>query len=455
MVALLYTGAMLVLFCLARHIIGSIDHFRLPETSPGILGGGTLRRKNFAVPVDVSAAIFAVIWIVGLLLIVWRLPKKASHGDGLHEARRFEGEKIQKSIRRRYGSQFALSLGIHTAVLLLIAALFFFIKNSRVWYADEPLYPILFLGKLSFPWAMAFLWLGGAAVLLFRAWRQNAADISGLLGSIEQMLADADTIDVPENLREVRPVLTEIQNENRRNKQSAREAAQRKSELIVYLAHDLKTPLTSVIGYLNLLNEVPDMPREQRAKYTHIALDKALRLESLTAQFFEISRFNLHDPVLEASRFDLRYLLTQMADEFYPLLNPQGKTIRIDAPDEIWLTGDAEKLARVFNNLLRNAVSYSGAGSEIAVRAWRDGDNTSVQVANPGKTVPAHKLESIFEQFYRLDEARASDTGGSGLGLAIAKEIVLKHGGAITAQSENGLTAFTVVLPSAPANSPS
>jgi two-component system sensor histidine kinase VanS len=451
---------MLALFCLACFIAG-VYRFRLPAAPggnlapAGTLGGGALRRTDFAAPVDVLPVVFGVIWVTGLILIAWRLLKKALNGSDLQEeGRRFEREKIQKSIRWRYGSRFALYLGIYTAVLLLIVALFFFIKGSRVWRTDEPLYPILFLGNVSFPWIMAVAWLGGAAALLFRAWRQNAADISGLLTGIGQMLTDADTIDVPDNLREVQPVLTEIQNENRRNKQSAREAQQRKSELIVYLAHDLKTPLTSVIGYLNLLCEIPDMPPEQRARYTRVALDKASRLESLIAQFFEISRFDLHDMVLETARFDLRYLLTQMTDEFYPLLTPQGKTIRVEAPDEIWLTGDAEKLARVFNNLLRNAISYSGASGEIAVKAWQDGSNTTVQIANTGKTIPAHKLESIFEQFFRLDEARASDTGGAGLGLAIAKEIVQKHGGAVTAQSENGATVFTVILPSVPVNSP-
>jgi signal transduction histidine kinase len=364
-------------------------------------------------------------------------------------------EDIREAIRRRYQSRFLLLLGVYSAALLLMALLFIFIKNSRVWYIEDPLYPIFDLGKALFPWALAVAWLGGASILLFRVWRQNSSDITGLLGSIEQMLADSDSIDVPENLREIRSVLTEIQNESRKNKQSAKEAEQRKNELIVYLAHDLKTPLTSIIGYLNLLGEVTDMPREQRARYTRVALDKATRLETLITQFFEISRFNLREMVLETARFDLRYLFAQMVDEFYPLLTTQGKSVCVQAPDELWLIGDAEKLARVFNNLLRNAISYSEMDSEIVIVARRGEDGVSIQIINHGKTIPSHKLDNIFEQFFRLDEARATESGGSGLGLAIAKEIVLKHGGAITAQSENGLTTFTVTLPSCPANTSS
>jgi two-component system sensor histidine kinase VanS len=356
--------------------------------------------------------------------------------------------EIQQTIQRRYLTRFFVELGFYTAIILFVVALVLFIKYSNIWYRDDPFYLLLRTGDTLFPWVMATLWLGGAVVLLLRAWRRNAADIVGLVASIEQMQNDEDAIAVPENLIEVQSMLTEIQSESRRSRRAAAEARQRKSELIVYLAHDLKTPLTSVIGYLNLLSEAPDMPPQQRENYTRIALDKAERLDVLIAQFFEISRFNLNEMVLEVERFDLRYLLTQMADEFYPVLNEQRKTIAVHVPDELWLAGDAGKLARVFNNLLRNAVSYSNADSAIIVAARQDAKRVTVSVTNRGKTIPAHRLNNIFEQFYRLDEARASESGGSGLGLAIAKEIVTRHGGDITVLSENGTTTFTVTLPS-------
>lgn len=221
----------------------------------------------------------------------------------------------------------------------------------------------------------------------------------------------------------------------------------RKNDLIAYLAHDLKTPLTSVIGYISLLKEAPDMPVEQRAKYTNIALEKALRLESLINEFFDITRYNLHEIMLEEETFDLGYMLMQMADEFYPVLEQHGKSITIHAEEDLPIVADSAKLARVFNNILKNAVAYSYENTEIEVHAEKQGSTIHVSISNFGKTIPKQKLDMIFEKFYRLDDARSTNTGGAGLGLAIAKEIVVAHGGTISVTSEKQITTFTVELP--------
>ena len=139
-----------------------------------------------------------------------------------------------------------------------------------------------------------------------------------------------------------------------REKQLEQETA-RKNDLITYLAHDLKTPLASVIGYLCLLDENPNLPATLREQYTGITLDKAYRLEQLINEFFEITRYNLHDIVINPGKIHLRPMLMQIADEFYPILAPEGKSIVLDIPQDIDLIGDADKLARVFNNLLKNA----------------------------------------------------------------------------------------------------
>lgn len=156
-----------------------------------------------------------------------------------------------------------------------------------------------------------------------------------------------------------------------RNEQALKDEAQRKNDLITYLAHDLKTPLTSVIGYLSLLDEAPDMPEEQKAKYVHITLEKALRLEKLINEFFEITRYNLQQMVLEEERIDLSYMLVQMTDEFYPLLAANDNRIELHADEGISIQGDSEKLARVFNNVLKNAIAYSYPGTEINVTAQK------------------------------------------------------------------------------------
>ena len=146
-----------------------------------------------------------------------------------------------------------------------------------------------------------------------------------------------------------------------RQEQLQKEAAGRKNDLITYLAHDLKTPLTSVIGYLSLMEEVPEMPAEQRVKYVHITLDKALRLERLINEFFEITRYNLQQIVLEKESLDLSFMLVQMADEFYPILSDHGNTLKLQGTNEesIMVYGDGDKLARVFRNILKNAIAYS------------------------------------------------------------------------------------------------
>lgn len=226
----------------------------------------------------------------------------------------------------------------------------------------------------------------------------------------------------------------------------AKLAEQRKNEVVMYLAHDIKTPLTSVIGYLILLDEAPDMPREQKAKYVHITLDKAYRLEQLIDEFFEITRYNLQTITLTKKHIDLYYMLVQMTDEFYPQLAAKGKQVVLHASEDLTVFGDADKLARVFNNILKNATAYSKDDSVIDITANLSEDVVSIVFENDGN-IPKDKLATIFEQFYRLDDARSSDTGGAGLGLAIAKEIIVQHGGQIYAESNDNSTIFTVELP--------
>lgn len=232
-----------------------------------------------------------------------------------------------------------------------------------------------------------------------------------------------------------------------RNEQTLREEALRKNDLITYLAHDLKTPLTSVIGYLSLLDEIPEMPEKQRTKYTKITLDKAQRLEKLINEFFEITRYNLQQISIEKEMLDLSYMLLQMADEFYPILQAHGNTAELDVAENLTVMADSMELARVFNNILKNAVAYSSPNTPIKIQAKRKENHVQISFSNQGKTIPKQKLDSIFEKFFRLDDARASNTGGAGLGLAIAKEIITLHDGTISAASENNITTFTVTLP--------
>lgn len=230
-------------------------------------------------------------------------------------------------------------------------------------------------------------------------------------------------------------------------KNIADEAEKRKNDLVVFLAHDLKTPLTSVIGYLSLLKEAPELPVEYRAKYTNIALDKALRLEALINEFFDITRFNLQNITLERNHINLSVMLYQMTEEFYPALAEKGIKCNVTCAENLNIIADADKLSRVFDNIMRNAIAYCYENSVIYINAYLRDGYAVVAVKNSGDMIPREKLDMIFEKFFRADPSRTGKTGGAGLGLAIAKKITELHGGDIYAESDDYFTTFTVRLP--------
>lgn len=265
---------------------------------------------------------------------------------------------------------------------------------------------------------------------------------------IDCLLSDREEqIQLSQEMQPFEIKLNTVQNILIQREQAARAAEQRKNELVMYLAHDIRTPLTSIIGYLRLLEQIPDLPDEEKEKYVHISLEKTYRLEKMINEFFEITCYNTQQITIASKAIDLYYLLAQVIDEHLPLFTEHGNYITFHAAESLEVCGDPERLARVFNNLLKNAVAYSSKGTEITVNAEETPEHIVVTVSNHGKTIPDDKLETLFEKFYRLDESRTSNTGGTGVGLAIAKEIVLLHGGTISADSKNGLTTFTVKLP--------
>ena len=202
-----------------------------------------------------------------------------------------------------------------------------------------------------------------------------------------------------------------------------------------------------MIGYLSLLDEIKDMPDIQREKYINVALDKSYRLEDLINELFEVARYNSEKIILEKEDLDIRLMLEQIIDDFYPVLVEQEKNIHLNQDEDIILYGDADKLSRVFSNVIKNAISYSKDHTDINIDVHSMHDDVIIKVINKGKEIPKEKLNRIFENFYRLDSARTSRTGGSGLGLAIAKEIVELHHGSIFASSDKEETVFTITLP--------
>lgn len=266
--------------------------------------------------------------------------------------------------------------------------------------------------------------------------------------SIRQVASHPERpLDLPKELLPLRDDLDALRRQVEGQAEAVKENEQRRQDLIAFLAHDLKTPLTSVVGYLTLLKDDPGLTHEQRAKFTGIALDKARRLEELLGEFFDISRMDLDSGPEEHSPIQLSMLLEQLADEFYPLFAEKELQCAVEIEHHLMVLGDPDKLARVFDNVLRNAVSYSIPGGQVYIQVQKADGQAQVTIRNEGLEIPEGELANIFRKFYRLDAARSSRTGGAGLGLAIAKEIVERHGGGIRAESNGRLTSFTITLP--------
>ncbi|MGN0353860.1 MAG: sensor histidine kinase [Muricoprocola sp.] len=300
-----------------------------------------------------------------------------------------------------------------------------------------------------------YLFLGiGFLLLYFIFYRIVVKLLLHYLGSIEGAI---DAIQKEEEgsvklERELKPIADKLDTlkVTLKNKEMERiTSEQKKNDLVVYLAHDLKTPLTSVVAYLTMLDERKNMPEEDREKYIHVTLEKANRLRELINEFFEITRFNLQDIVLDKKQLNLSMMLEQLADESYGMLREKYLTCSVHTDDNLMVLGDPDKLARVFDNLLRNAIAYSYTDTEIRIEAYKMNGEIVIRFTNHGHEIPQQKLQAIFEKFYRVDNARSSQTGGAGLGLSIAKRIVELHGGQIEASSEWEYTTFTVYLPCA------
>lgn len=275
--------------------------------------------------------------------------------------------------------------------------------------------------------------------------RRGAQEIDEATWAIERLADGDDNPALPERLAYLERSLERLGERERLRERAIEENETRKNELVAYLAHDIKTPLTSVVGYLGLLAEAPDMPEEQRARYARVALDKARSLDAMMDEFFEITRYNLSVIPIEREAVDVRILLEQVADELAPAAQARAVEVAVDVEDGMTAFLDPGKMARALGNIVKNGIAYADRGSALICRAWRTENAAHITITDQGREIaPAH-LATIFEKFFREDTSRSD--GGAGLGLAIAREIVEAHGGSIKAESTSGVTTFTIELP--------
>ena len=282
---------------------------------------------------------------------------------------------------------------------------------------------------------------------LYRFFSLKVENREKLYSSLDNILDESSqNVELPDEMIKFSEKLNKIKYEYALSKKMAKEAEQKKNDLIMYMAHDLQTPLTSVIGYLTLLNEEKRISKDLQEKYMKIALDKSIRLEELTNQFFEITRYNLNDMPINKIQLNLSILFDQLIEEFYPMLEDRKLELKVNKPNTLIYNADGDKMARAFGNLLKNAISYSYENTVIEIEMIDNEENIEVTFRNKGATIPEYKLEKIFDKFYRADESRGTNSGGAGLGLAITKEIIELHNGTISANSENETIEFVINL---------
>lgn len=285
------------------------------------------------------------------------------------------------------------------------------------------------------------------SIIIYRFISKKVNELNKIYNAIDNVYNDEfGNIELPNSLWMFSDKLNKIKYEYAVNKNKAKDAEQKKNDLIMYMAHDLKTPLTSVIGYLSLLNDEKNISKDLQEKYLRIALNKAMRVEELTNQFFEITRYNLQDMPINKNKIDLSLLLEQLIDESYPMMQKRNLKFNVTKPNNLIFIGDGDKLARAFGSLIKNAINYSYENTEIEIEMEEQEEKVRIVFRNKGDKIPEYKLEKLFEKFYRGDESRTSETGGNGLGLAIAKDIIVLHNGSINVKNDNEFIEFYIEL---------
>ncbi len=313
---------------------------------------------------------------------------------------------------------------------------------EAVFYQPGPVITLLYVLAGIATFSVAFLVL-----------QKKSMDYITRLSTAIQNISEGDlntTVDVvgDDEFSAMAANLNKMVEDIRRLMDKERESERTKNELITNIAHDLRTPLTSIIGYLELLSGPnSNMSAEMEKKYINITYTKAKRLEKLIEDLFGFTKLNYGKVSMKVTKVDIVKLLSQLLEEFYPNFMDKDLAYELQSnvPAKI-INADGNLLARLFDNLINNAIKYGAEGKRIVVKIHAAESMVTVSVTNYGYVIPKEELPLLFEKFYRVEQSRSSNTGGTGLGLAIARNIVEMHGGTIGVASDLNGTVFTVRL---------
>ena len=357
---------------------------------------------------------------------------------------------------KRFRTKSVLNICYSAVITCLIEAFLVTNLSMIIRYLRETRYAdslILQLTRMETLMTLFYVLLGiGVFTFTFLALQERSLRYIGKISAAIRNISEGDlntTVEVAgdDEFTAMAVNLNKMVEDIRRLMDKEREAERTKNELITNVAHDLRTPLTSIIGYLELLSGQVEIPATMQKKYIEIAYAKSKRLEKLIEDLFGFTKMNYGKVSMHVSRVDLVKLLGQLLEEFYPSFADKNLSYELQSnvPAKV-ITADGNLLARLFDNLINNAIKYGADGKRVLVKLHAAESVVTISVTNYGYVIPPDELPMIFNKFYRVEQSRSTNTGGTGLGLAIAKNIVDMHGGTIQVESDLNGTVFTVKL---------
>ncbi|MBZ4025621.1 sensor histidine kinase [Ligilactobacillus salivarius] len=360
-----------------------------------------------------------------------------------------------------------LGEGILTIILLILLNMSLYVILNQLLVSNPDLASGIFLIKtsLDFKYAHIQLWSWGWIFIILMAvvdvivvyWRlvrrYHQMQLRHIINELHYIADGHFNHRIPFQLKgQMQRVVASVNalvDSTIKAMEDEREIERSKDELITNVSHDIRTPLTSIIGYLGLIEDKQYRSKEDILKYTHTAYLKSKQMKSLVDDLFEYTKVRQTDAPLQVQSLELNAMLEQIGASFELEANKKGMEINTILPDSpVKIEADPEKLARVFNNLITNALKYGSDGKNIYLQLTKvDEKEIEIRISNDGEPIPEKSLRQVFDRFYRVESSRSKETGGTGLGLAIAQSIIELHHGYIYVESNKNLTSFIMRLP--------